>query len=793
MSCCAPGADINAASGAPSPDELLHAARSLGDGVAQIELSVPAIHCGACIQKLEQALSRLDGVISARVNLSTRRISIRFRQSAPPPIVETLTGLGYPPHLFDEAEGKDRTLAELLRSVAVSGFASGNIMLLSVSVWSGADGATRDLFHWISALIAFPTLLYAGRTFYRSAWQALRAGRMNMDVPIVIGVALAYAMSIYDTLHHGQHAYFDAGVTLLFFLLIGRTFDHLMRDRARSAVLGLARLAPRGAVVIAPDGSRDYRPVNEIETGDRLLIAAGERIPVDARVIGGASDLDCSLVSGESRPQPVGPASTVRAGTLNLTGPLTLEASARATDSFLAEMVRMMEAAEGGRTRYRRIADRVSAFYAPVVHLTALVAFIVWLVMGGDWHQALTIAIAVLIITCPCALGLAVPIVQVVAARRLFERGVMVRDGSAMERLTEIDAVAFDKTGTLTMGQPRLVNAPDIAPDMLAVAAALGGQSRHPLSQAIARHAAAGDAGSDAPPVSFDAVTEVPGFGIEGWRDGSLWRLGRPGWALGQETRVQEKPGQTTFGQVTFDQAMFDNDKDAAGAAWFASGSGAMLARDGRECARFAFEDTVRPGAAAAIQALQRTGKSVEILSGDTEAACRDIAGRLDIQQYAAGLLPSGKVARINAMTQAGRKMLMVGDGLNDAPALSAAYASMAPATAADVGRNIADLVFLRDSLEAVPFVIDVSEQAGKLIRQNIALALVYNIIAVPIAFLGLVTPLIAAVAMSGSSILVIANALRLLRSGERSPAAKPDRAPVVGHYPGRYSEGGAT
>ncbi|MGV2980528.1 cation-translocating P-type ATPase [Camelimonas sp. ID_303_24] len=785
MSCCAPGADINAASGAPSHDELLHAARDLGNGVAQIELSVPAIHCGACIQKLEQALAGLDGVVSARVNLSTRRVTIRFRHDAPPPIVATMTALGYPPHLLDEAAGKDRTLSELLRSVAVSGFASGNIMLLSVSVWSGADGATRDLFHWISALIAFPTLLYAGGAFYRSAWRALRAGRMNMDVPIVIGVTLAYVMSIYDTLHHGQHAYFDAGVTLLFFLLIGRTFDHLMRDRARSAVLGLARLAPRGAIVIAPDGSRDYRPVQDIDIGNQLLVAAGERIPVDARVIGGASDLDCSLVNGESQPQPVGPASTVRAGTLNLTGPLTLEATARAGDSFLAEMVRMMEAAEGGRTRYRRIADRVSAFYAPVVHLTALIAFIVWLVMGGDWHQALTIAIAVLIITCPCALGLAVPIVQVVAARRLFERGVMVRDGSAMERLAEIDTVVFDKTGTLTMGQPQLVNAPEIAPDMLAVAAALGGQSRHPLSQAIARHAIAGNAGGETSAIVFDAVTEVPGFGIEGWRDGSLWRLGRAGWALGKDA---------------------DGESGAAGAAWSATRSGAMLARDGRECAWFAFADTLRPGAERAIQALRQAGKSVEILSGDAEGPCRDIARQLGIPRYAANLTPSEKLARIRALSaqtelpegpeftqNTGRKVLMVGDGLNDAPALGAAYVSMAPATAADVGRNIADLVFLRDSLEAAPFAISVSEHAGRLIRQNIALALVYNAIAVPIAFLGLVTPLIAAVAMSGSSILVIANALRLLRAGEKPPVAAAPGASAVGHYPGRYSEGGAT
>jgi Cu2+-exporting ATPase len=748
MSCCAPGAELYVA-GSFGSDELRHAARSLGDGTARIELSVPAIHCGACIHTVEQGLSRLDGVMNARVNLSTRRVSIRFRENNPPPLAETLVRLGYPPHLFDESEtSNDRTMSELLRGLAVSGFAAGNIMLLSVSVWSGADGATRDMFHWISALIALPALAFGGGIFYRSAWQALRHGRMNMDVPIAIGVTLAYVMSLFETINHGPHAYFDAAASLLFFLLIGRTLDHMMRDKARSAVVGLARLAPRGAIVIAADGSREYTPVSEIEPGNRLLIAAGERIPVDAQVVSGASDLDCSLINGESRPQSVAAGSTVRAGTLNLTGPLTLEATARADDSFLAEMMRMMEAAEGGRTRYRRIADRVSALYAPVVHLTAFVTFLGWMAIDGDWHKALTIAIAVLIITCPCALGLAVPIVQVVAARRLFERGVMVRDGSAMERLTEIDAVVFDKTGTLTLGQPRLINVADIAPDMLTAAASLGAHSRHPFSQAIARS-------TDAAIVDFDAVTEVPGFGVEGRRGASVWRLGRAEWALGQDT------------------------DSAASSSW----PGIILTCDGQERARFVFEDILRPGAAQTVQALERAGKSVEILSGDTEAACRDVAETLGVRRYAAALLPSEKVARIVALAEQGHKALMVGDGLNDAPALGAAHVSIAPATAADIGRNMADLVFLHDNLDAVPLAIGVSERADTLIRQNIALAVVYNAVAVPIAILGHVTPLIAAIAMSGSSLLVIANALRLLRAGEKVTASAAS-APAIGLYP---------
>lgn len=722
MSCCAPGAEFDASQAAiPSDEELLLASRCLGNGDRQIELSVPAVHCAACIQTIEGALGRLPGVEAARVNLSTKRVSVKWHDGALPPITATLTRLGYAPNLFDEAmAGKDGTLSELIRAVAVSGFAAGNIMLLSVSVWSGAEGATRDLFHWVSALIALPALFFAGRIYYRSAWSALRYGRMNMDVPIAIGVTLAYAMSLYETINHGHYAYFDASVTLLFFLLIGRTLDHVMRDRAREAVIGLARLAPRGALVISDDGVRDYRPVEEIRPGQRLLVAAGERIPVDARVIDGRSDLDRSLVTGESAPAQTGPGAAVQAGTLNLTGPLTLEATSAASGSFLAEMIRMLEAAEGGRARYRRIAERVSALYAPVVHLTAFVTFLGWMAYGGDWHQALTIAIAVLIITCPCALGLAVPIVQVVAARRLFEAGVMVKDGSGMERLAEADAVVFDKTGTLTLGRPRLVGTETIAPALLATAAALAAHSRHPLSQAIAA------TGADAGAPAFSDVTELPGLGIEGRAGGHVWRLGRAAWAAD------------------------------------APGDGTVLSRDGKAVAEFTFEDRLRPGAPDAVAAVQTGIGPVEMLSGDGEAACARVASALGIESFRSGMLPADKVARLTALAQDGHKVLMVGDGLNDAPALGAAHVSMAPASAADVGRNAADFVFLRDGLEAVPVARDVAVRAGRLIRQNIAIAIVYNAFAVPIAILGYVTPLIAAIAMSASSIIVIANALRL-------------------------------
>lgn len=729
MTCCAPGLEMRADAALPSDDEVQLLSRALGNGVRQIELSVPNVHCAACISAVERSLMRLPGVAGARVNLSTRRVSVQWRDGELPPIVSTLVATGYPPHLFDAAqETSDRTLSELIRAVAVSGFAAANIMLLSVSVWSGAEGATRDLFHWVSALIAIPALIFAGRIYYRSAWSALSHGRMNMDVPIAVGITLAYAMSLYETATHGSHAYFDASVTLLFFLLIGRALDHVMRDRARSAVLSLARMQPPGALLLRDDGSRDYRPVAEIVNGDRLLIAAGERVPVDAVVEVGRSDIDASIASGESATIEAKAGVELRAGVLNLTGPLTLKALRPAAQSFLAEMTRLMEAAEGGRSPYRRLAERVSALYAPVVHIGALATFIGWMVVGGDWQQSMTIAIAVLIITCPCALGLAVPIVHVVAARRLFEAGIMLKDGSALERLVDIDTAVFDKTGTLTLGTMRLTNEADIEPQHLALARALAVHSRHPVSRALA---ATGAAIAD-----ITDVAELPGQGVEGHAEGHLWRLGRASWASARPVGVP----------------------------------GTALSRDGVVVARFEFDDQLRPQSRQTIHELRDHGIVVEMLSGDALQKCETVAARLGIADWQEELLPSDKVARLEALRAEGRTTLMVGDGLNDAPALASARVSMAPGSAADIGRNAADFVFLGEGLGAVTLAHRVALKANNLVRQNVGLAIGYNLIAVPIAVAGYVTPLIAAIAMSASSLLVVANALRLVRD-ERSSA----------------------
>jgi Cu2+-exporting ATPase len=762
MSCCAPGVEAalqldHAMNGPPTADELLLASRDLGDGARQTDLSVPGVRCAACIASVEKTLAAVPGVELARLNLSMKRVSVRWRRvdGAAPDLIGALAGVGYPAHLSSmEADAGDAELSRLVRALAVAGFSAMNIMMLSVSVWSGADAETRQAFHWVSAALALPAVVYSGRIFFASAWAALRRGRTNMDVPISIGVTLAFALSLYDTAHNAPHAYFDAATSLLFFLLIGRTLDHVMREKARSAVAGLARLAPRGATVLGDDGQRRYLPLAEIEPGAAILLAAGDRVPVDGLVTEGISELDCSLVTGETAPMPAVPGAAVQAGLVNLTGALTLRATARAEHSFLAEMVRMMQAAEGGQARHRRIADRAAALYSPVVHAIALSSFVGWLAVTGEWHQSVTIAIAVLIITCPCALGLAVPIVQVVAARRLFERGIMVKDGSALERLAEIDTVVFDKTGTLTLAKPRLVNARDIDPASLRIAAALASFSRHPVASAIATAA-----DGKSPSHIFEAIAEIPGHGLEARSGGDLYRLGRAQWAL----RTQEPESGDTGESISF------------------------LSRNGELLASFKVDDLARPDARRAIARLDASGLGLSILSGDREPAVEKLARTLGLQdRFAAGLLPAGKVARIAALRDAGHKTMMVGDGLNDAPALAAAHVSMAPATAADIGRNAADFVFLHESLSAVPDAIDIAKSANTLIKQNFALAVGYNAIAVPIAVFGYVTPLVAAIAMSLSSVLVVANAMRLGHARRAVVAARTAATSGAAFVPAR-------
>jgi Cu2+-exporting ATPase len=747
---CCPTPAIAVDTAARVDASFVHA---LGDGAAHVDFLVPEIHCAACLTSIEGKLMRLPGVSRSRANLTSRRVGVTFDPAKidPDRFVGTIEALGYTARPFDavqfDAAGRDEVGKELFRSLAVAGFAAGNVMLLSVSVWSGAEAATRDLFHWISALIALPAIAYAGRPFFRSAVKAVAAGGLNMDVPISIGVLLAAGMSLYETATGGPHAYFDAAISLLFFLLVGRALDHRMRDVARSAAARLLSLTARSAMRINPDGTVAHVPLHDVVPGDRLRIAVGDRIPLDGVVVEGQSDIDLSMLTGEPRPQRIAGGERAFAGTLNLTGPLIITATAKAGETLLAEIVRLMESAERSSGRYVRLADRVSRFYAPFVHILALATAIGWLIAGAGWHMALTTAVAVLIITCPCALGLAVPAVQVVASGFLLGRGVMLKDGSALERLAAANIAVFDKTGTLTEGEPRLLEASFVDDRGWSIAAALGQASRHPFARALTRAATL----KGAPPATLDEVAERPGDGMEATADGVTVRLGRREWVGGHA----------------------DGDLSA---------SEIRLRVGEAEPIRFVFEDRIRSDAADVVAALRTAGLETVLLSGDRPNAVAAAARRTGVAEWHGAQRPADKAAFLARLAKEGRRVLMVGDGLNDAPALASAFVSISPSNAADISQTAADIVFTGRKLGAVALALRVARKARRLVTENIALAIGYNLIAVPLAIAGYATPMIAAIAMSTSSIIVTANALRLplVVGKSREPdAVDPARQPV--------------
>ena len=696
--------------------------------LAATRLSVPGMRCAGCISKIEKGLAALPGVVDARVNFTAKRVAVsHLPELQLPALLKSLGELGFEaqPIVDDREIDNHEESRALLRAMAVAGFASMNIMLLSVSVWSGASGVVRELFHWFSALIALPAVLYSGRPFFRSAWSVLRHARTNMDVPISVGVILVSGLSLFETITGGAHAYFDGAVMLLFFLLTGRWLDSVMRDRARDGVTALLRQTAPGALVVRADGTTEWTSARDLVPGMRMLIAAGERLAADGIVEDGSSSFDLSLLTGESNPEPVGQGAMVHAGTLNLSAPVTVRVTAAGADTAIADIARIMEEAAQTRSHYVRIADRAARYYAPAVHTLAIASFAGWMLAGAGWHQALMIAAAVLIITCPCALGLAVPAAQIVAVGSLMRAGILVKDGTALERLAEADHVLFDKTGTLTLGRPEPVDLAMLDARQKAVLMALARASRHPLSQSL-RLALEAEGVVAAP---LEALVETPGQGLFARFEGQAVSLGRAD-DVSQAVLVT----RLRIG-------------DAAPVDIF-------------------FHDALRPEAVATVAALRGMGLDAEIISGDRPAAVADVAGTLGIAARA-GLSPKDKLDEIKGFAARNRHPLMVGDGLNDGPALAAGHVSMAPASASDAGQNAADAVWMGDSLMPVAIAIRAARRTLAVVRQNFGLAIGYNVLAVPLALAGMVTPLVAALAMSSSSIIVVGNALRL-RSAAR-------------------------
>lgn len=752
MNCCAAATLAYTASTNPTAEmdfqeqQLLHASSEIDENLMQTQFTVPDMHCVACIGKIERGLAELAQVKHVRANLSLKRVTVVWDKTIGSALIidQALSKLGFDHTIFDVDDvpcGKNTQHGrELLIALAVAGFAAANVMLLSVSVWSGASAETAQLFHMISGLIAVPTVAFSGKPFFKSAWSALRVRRLNMDVPISLAVLLALAMSFYESLTGGKEAYFDAAVTLLFFLLIGRYLDHLMRQKARGAVEQLSRMSSRGAVCIDEHGNPGYITTNQIAKGMVLRLKPGERFPVDGEIIKGSTDIDRSLVTGESANVFVEVGERVEAGSLNLTGLIDIKATSTAKDSFLAEMQKMMEVAENGRSQYVRIADRMAQIYAPAVHLLALITFIGWMVVSsGDVQTSLYYAIAVLIITCPCALGLAVPVAHVIGANRLMQQGILMRDGSALERLAEVDNVVFDKTGTLTTGTPIITEIRGFDEKNAGLYKAMASSSSHPFSKAIL------DTFADVDEVGLVDVAEIPGLGVEAKCDGKMVRFGKPSWVF----------------QIT------DGNHDII------SNSAVALGLAGGEAVIFQLEDSLRNDAKVTIQSLKESKLGLQILSGDADTPVSNIAAAVNIDDFQSNQTPTDKIQVLERLKSEGAKTLMVGDGLNDAPSLASAHVSMAPASACDIGRLAADFIFVKPSLSAISAAHQTAITVGQIIKQNFAIALVYNCIAVPMAMMGYVTPLVAALAMSGSSIAVIANSMRI-NIGYKKPEPKP-------------------
>ena len=716
--------------------DFSHFLRSAGEGLLHLDLAVDGINCAGCMAKIERNLSKIPDVVSARVNLTDRRLALEWKKGAVDPalFVDRLAELGYRAYPFERADAETQEAeraGSLLRRLGVAAFAAMNVMMLSVPVWSGNIGdmlpEQRDFFHWLSALIVLPAAAYSAQPFFSSAFKALRARSVNMDVPISVGITLALAMSVFETATHAEHAYFDAAIMLIAFLLAGRYLDQNMRRKTRAFAGNLAAMKAETATKFVDDGEIVTVPVAAIRPGDIVLLRPGERSAVDGNVIIGQSEIDQSLITGETVPKTVTAGSPVYAGTLVRTGALRVRVSAASEATLLSEISRLLENALQSRSRYLRLAERASRLYAPVVHGAALVTMIGWLIAGAGLHNSVVTAIAVLIITCPCALGLAIPAVQTIASGAMFGSGVLLNAGDAIERLAEVDHVIFDKTGTLTLPDLDVTNAAAIPADIFALAGRVALSSRHPVAAAIA-----GAAKATMPLAEFQ---EVPGQGAYGVLDGVEIRLGRPSYCDAEDAA----------------NAILSRDPEASVVAF----------RYGSACHILAVRQRLRADAAAVVAALQGQGVSVEIVSGDREPAVRAAAESLGIGKWRAEVTPVDKIARIEELSRQGFKVLMVGDGLNDAPALAAAHASISPISAAHISQSVADAVFLGEQLEPVQAAITISRKALRLMRQNLWFAVAYNTLAVPIAIAGLVTPLIAAAAMSSSSVLVILNALR--------------------------------
>ena len=731
----------------------------------EINLLVEGIHCAACVWLIENGLKTLPGVDEARVNLTGRRLRVRWDNGRLKlsRILRRLGDIGYGAVPFDpdSAEGAlKRENRLMLYRMAFAGFAMMNLMWVSIALYAGADqGEFRGLFHWVGFALATPTILYSGYPFFRGAWSGLRTGHLTMDLPIAIGSSITYLYSLYVTVSGTRvgEVYWDTVVNFMFVILVGRYLEAASKREAVASTQRLLDLQPRVATVLRA-GEETVVPVRSIALGERVLIRPGERVPVDGDVEEGQSPVDESMLTGESRPVPKGAGDRVSAGTVNGAGVLSVRATATLRDTALGRIIRLVEDAQASRAPIQRLADRIVPWFVALTIGLATLTFLAW--MGSGLELALMAATSVLIITCPCAFGMATPMAVAVASGIGAARGILVKNGAVLERLSSIDHFVFDKTGTLTLGRPEATalragsgpwrslapEAPDLSPDereCLGRIGALERLSEHPAAAAVlglCERAGIGLGGQ-----RVESVEVVPGLGIRGLVDGLKVAVGTAEW-LDRNGVVAPRPAA-----------------EASDALNLAPEGGLILgAVEGAETLALATEDPLRPGAAVAIARMRAQGLRVTLLTGDRRATAERIAARLGGIDCIAEVRPEDKDRMVSQLQGDGQRVAMVGDGVNDAPALVRADVGIAMGSGTDVSIASADIVLMSNELERVAEAALLSRRTLRTIRQNIGISIAYNSIMVPLAMGSFITPLVAAVSMPLSSLAVIGNSARI-------------------------------
>ena len=724
------------------------------NGEFQIDLMIQGLHCGACIWLIETLLKKQQNVIDGRINLTQKTLRIKWRgdKKYGNDLIKLITQIGYKLFPADQEilnKIEEKFDNEIFKALAVAGFGAGNIMLFSLPLWfdSGLEinGATRKLLHLLSSIIALPVLIYSGRIFFISAFRSLRAGLPNMDLPISIAIFLASIVSIVQTFRGGQNVYFDSAVMLVFFLLIGRYLDFKARKKAFNIASEFSMLqAGFGRVEI--DKKIRVLPIKELCENMILVVAVGEKIACDGIVIQGQSHIDNSLISGESIPEKVQKNSLVYGGSINLSSPLQIKITKNYQNGVLSQIIDLITNIENKKNIYIRIADKFSKYYTPIIHILALITFTMWyFYFKATWEVALMNATAVLIITCPCALALAIPIAQTIAISNFLKRGIVMKNGETLEKINNIEYIIFDKTGSITIGKPILKNIYEIEDDnikklnsedekfYLKIAVSMAKFSKHPISQSLCN--------------SFDGeldnveVKEYSGNGLEAYFGEKKALLGSADFCKIYNKKFQliTQNSQSEFFANLKCYMSFNNKKII-----------------------FTFDDALKSDAKIVVDFLKKINKKIILLSGDSENEVRRIAKITGIEEFYWQKNPLEKTRILQNLKEKNINFMMIGDGLNDAPSLVLANVSISFSKAVDISQNIADIIINSTKLSPIISIFLYSKNTLKIMKQNLILALIYNIFALPFAMAGYVVPLIAAIAMSSSSLLVVINSLRL-------------------------------